>query len=380
MEQALKWWKPFLQSSILREPFFPKQIDRIGKPQSGDLIRRFELLQGEIAALYGKSKNETGAGYLVKTATQHFRRTGSHDLPDCIVFETADDYLHFTRKKKEWELFIGNYELLISNLPHLQAWAVDNPLLLTLPEVNWQGIIHICQYFIANPRPDLYVRQLPIQVHTKFIEDSSSLLSSLLDFLIPQHIRNKGQRKFAERYFLQRDEPLIRIRILDEKLAIHSNIMDLSIRLPDFEKTGWDCNSVVITENKMNFLTLPPVPSAIAIWSGGGFNVSHLRHARWLESKNIFYWGDIDEHGFQILHQLRSYYGQTQSVMMDIQTFDRFQHFAVAGERNKADTLSLLTEYEAELYELLKSRPGSNRLEQEKIPQDYVNALFAVLK
>lgn len=29
--QAIKWWKPFLQSHLRNEPFFPKTIDRIGK-------------------------------------------------------------------------------------------------------------------------------------------------------------------------------------------------------------------------------------------------------------------------------------------------------------------------------------------------------------
>jgi hypothetical protein len=136
---------------------------------------------------------------------------------------------------------------------------------------------------------------------------------------------------------------------------------------------------VFITENKMNFLTLPPFPSAIAIWSGGGFNVSYLRNARWLNDRNIYYWGDIDEHGFQILHQLRTYYNQVKSVMMDRLTFDRFQEYAVKGERNKADVLPLLNEEEAGLYKLLKSQQN-NRLEQEKISQDYVEAIFSELK
>jgi hypothetical protein len=56
---------------------------------------------------------------------------------------------------------------------------------------------------------------------------------------------------------------LIRIRIPDEKLAIHNDISDLSISLPDFEKTEWECGKVLITENKINFLTLPLLSSAI---------------------------------------------------------------------------------------------------------------------
>lgn len=378
-QQALKWWKPFLQSYILKEPFFPKVNERIGKAKPGDLTGRFEALQKEITSLYNHSKNATGIGYLVKTTEKNFRRTGSHQLPHSIVFETADDFLHVTKKTKEWELFVKNYEHVINNLPQLQNWIYDNPLLLTFPKTDWNGILSICKYFILTPRPDLYIRQLPIPVHTKFIEENDTLIQSLLDFLIPEHIRDNSQKKCVDRYFLQKDEPLIRIRVLDENLAIANNIKDLSIRLSDFEKGIWHNSHVFITENKMNFLTLPPFPSAIAIWSGGGFNVSYLRNARWMADKNIYYWGDIDEHGFQILHQLRTYFNQVKSVMMDRLTFDKFQEFAVKGERNNADKLNLLNEDEADLYNLLKSRQN-NRLEQEKISQDYVEATILQLR
>jgi len=375
-QQALKWWKPFLKSIISGETFFPREIDRIGKPRSGEITGRFDGLQDEIAALYKKSKNETGAGYWVKTAERNFRRTGTHQLPNSIIFETTDDYLDFIRKKTELERFRNNYQLITQTLPQLHGWVFQDPLPLTFPEVDWQGILAVCAYFISNPRPDLYVRQLPISVHTKFIEENAILLQSLLDFLIPEHIRDRNQKKLVDRYFLLRDEPLTRLRILDPALALPNNILDFSIRLSNFESSSWQNKNLVITENKMNFLALPDLPLTIAIWSGGGFMVSYLRNAQWLRDKNIFYWGDLDEHGFQILHQLRSYYSQTQSIMMDKPTFDMFQQFAVAGERNKAESLSLLNEEEHLLYETLKSRPGNNRLEQEKIPQAYADAFL----
>jgi hypothetical protein len=375
-QQAIKWWKPFLQSVISGEPFFPREMDRIGKVKPADITGRFDILQDEIAALYKKSKNETGRGYWIKIAEKNFRRTGSHQLPDSLVFETTEDYLHFIRKSTEYERFLENYRTITQSLPHLHAWAMRDPLPLTFADVDWKGILAVCSYFISHPRPDLYIRQLPIPVHTKFVEENATLLYSILDFLIPEHIRDHNQKRLVDRYFLRRDEPLIRLRILDRSLAFPNNILDISIRLSDFERGSWQNRNVIITENKMNFLSLPDISSTIAIWSGGGFMVSYLRDAQWLQEKNIFYWGDIDEHGFQILHQLRTYYRQTQSVMMDRQTFDLFKEFAVAGERNKAESLSLLDIEEHRLYETLKSMPGSNRLEQEKIPQVYADALI----
>ena len=372
-QQVLKWWKPFLQSYVHKEPFFPKQLERIGKIKSSHLTNRFEELQNEIEALYKHSKNETGVGYLIKTSDKTFRRTGKHELPDGIEFETLEDYVQFVGKKVDWKLFQKNFELIIEKLPQLKEWIVNETIYLTMPDINWSDILKVCNYFIDTPRPNLYLRQLPIEVHTKFIEDHTTLLQSLLDFLVRDHIRNKEQKRFAERYFLKYDEPLIRIRILDRKLAIFNNIMDISISSSDFEKTEWDCNYVLITENKMNFLALPFISSAIAIWSGGGFNVSYLKNAEWLKRKTIYYWGDIDEYGFQILHQIRSYYPQIKSMMMDKNTFNTFEKYAVNGERNKADRLYHLNKEEAELYEILKGKEKKNRLEQEKIPHSYFN-------
>src|SRR5690606_37795644 len=129
--------------------------------------------------------------------------------------------------------------------------------------------------------------------------------------------------------------------------------------------------NVLITENKMNFLCLPELPSSIAIWSGGGFNISYLKNIALLQEKEIYYWGDIDEHGFRILHQLRTYYPQTHSILMDRITYGLFNQFAVVGPRNNLKNPRLTTEENA-MYQELKL-VDNNRLEQEKITQDYIN-------
>ncbi|MBB5437711.1 hypothetical protein HDC92_001385 [Pedobacter sp. AK017] len=380
--QALKWWEPFLRSKFNtdnNELFFPKQIARIGKVHASQITIRLELYQQQIEKLYKYSKNVLGSGYRIKTADKTFRRIGTHEIPDVIEFETTEDYLSFIGKKKEYNSFLSNCELLMCNLPQLKDWIRDNSMVLTNSTLDWNSIITVCRYFIATPRPNVYLRQLPIPVHTKFIEENAALLQTLLNVLIPGDIRNPKQKRFVERYYLRHDEPLIRIRMLDEKLALQGGITDLTVCLSDFNRMDWGCSTVLIAENKMNFLTLPAMPRAIAIWSGGGFNVSHLKNALWLLDKCIFYWGDIDEHGFQILHQIRSYYQHTKSIMMDRQTFDAFQDFCVEGERNRSENLHFLDREEAELYAYLKTLSGRNRLEQEKILQVYVNQIIAQL-
>jgi hypothetical protein len=371
-KQALKWWKPLLQSYIMEEPFFPKIIDRIGKVKSGHITERFEVLQKEIEELYRHSKNQTGKGYLVQTAGRNFKRTGSHELPDSVIFETIDDYLYVIGCAKEWRLFIDNYKTIIDTIPGLQDWTLNNCLWLTKGEISWKDVLKVCRYFIETPRPNLYLRQLPIEIHTKFIEENNALIQSLLDFLIPDHVRSAQQKRFAERFFLRYDEPLVRLRFLDENPHPDFRFRDISIPLSDFEALELPAENILIAENKMNFLTLPLLGSTVAIWSGGGFNISYLKHVTWLLGKKILYWGDIDEHGFQILHQLRSYHPHVQSVMMDRTTFETFRRYAVKGSRNTSQNLTLLTKEEYELFQHLKTL-DKNRLEQEKIPQSYMD-------
>lgn len=375
-QQAAKWWTAVLQSHIQQEPFFPKSIDRIGKVSSAHVTGRFEALQQEIELLYRHSKNETGSGYLIKTTDKNFRRTGTHALPDQIVFETAEDYVQYVGRKKEWKTFLQNYEQAAGAMPLLKEWLLTNTGWLTRPQTDWPAVLAVCIYFIATPRPNLYLRQLPLEIHTKFIEENDSLIQSLLNFLIPGHIRNPEQKRFAERYFLRYDEPLVRIRVLDDARLLLHHLNDISIPLSDFKQIDWPVSHILIAENKMNFLTLPALPSTIAVWSGGGFNISYLKGIGWLGNKRIVYWGDIDEHGFQILHQLRSYHPQTESVLMDRGTFELFSPFAVDGPHSKWEHLSLLNEQETALYQHLKSLHSKNRLEQEKIPQAYAEKLL----
>jgi hypothetical protein len=87
--------------------------------------------------------------------------------------------------------------------------------------------------------------------------------------------------------------------------------------------------------------------------------------------KRIFYWGDIDVHGFQILSQLRFYFPQTRSLMMDQETFQAFRNYCVIGAESLVTQLPHLTAEEHDLYNNLLSLPEKNRLEQEKISHQY---------
>lgn len=376
-EQGLKWWKPFLQSHLKGEVFFPRNIDRIGKIKSSSVRENINELQVQLDELYKNEKGKLGFGYIVNREDVQFRRTGKHSLPKSITFECSEDFIAFIGKKKEWNSFVESNNLIQTQIPQLKDWAINNPLVIIENKDKWHSLIQVCKYFLANPNPGLYIRQLPIDLHTKFIEQNEVVIRSLLDFLIPDSIHNNDERTFSKRYSLKYDQPTIRIRILDEQLKI-GLLSDLSVPLSDFEQMNFTSENIVLTENKMTFLALPNLKSTIAVWSGGGFMISYLKNVLWLNEKKITYWGDLDSHGFAILNQMRSYFPQTVSAMMDMETFELFKKEGlVPGEKTNAINLSKLSEAEMKVFTFLKE--NNFRLEQEKIRQNYVDAFFREL-
>jgi hypothetical protein len=127
---------------------------------------------------------------------------------------------------------------------------------------------------------------------------------------------------------------------------------------------------VVITENQMNFECLPDSPNTLAIWGQG--NAAELLHkVEWLADCAVYYWGDIDEHGFHILGRLRSKFPSIRSLMMDVATLESFRNLMGPGEKAGKAPVNL-TDDERKAYDIVARE--TLRLEQEKIPQPFVLA------
>jgi len=95
----------------------------------------------------------------------------------------------------------------------------------------------------------------------------------------------------------------------------------------------------------------------------------------------VFYWGDIDTHGFAILDQLRSCLPHARSVLMDRATLLAFEAQWGTEEKQTLRNLSRLNVEECALYDDLRdNRLSSNlRLEQERIGFGWVEAALAAL-
>lgn len=364
-KKALNLYPAVLRSALMGEAFFPKTIPADKQPDA-DLA----TLRRQLEPLVAASKERAGAGYTIRYERRKTRKHGTQDLPATFIFETQDDYLLFLGKMNEFKQFERDATSITQHFPTLAEWLTAHPLRVVEYAGRWDELLAVCHWFVTTWTPNrYYLRELTAPVHTKFVEQHKAVLSQLLDVLLGEQV-NTSANSFEHRFSLRYDEPLVRIRLLD---ATMPGFRDMSLPVSEFRSAHFPARKVFVLENKMNFLAFPEVPEAAAIW-GGGFQVGNLKNTGWLTNVEIFYWGDLDTHGFQILSQLRGYYPHTQSLLMDRETLHRFQADWGTGAPTAVTWLSGLTEEEHSVFDFLKN--NSLRLEQEKVPQDW---LFAAL-
>src|SRR5262249_46674153 len=154
---------------------------------------------------------------------------------------------------------------------------------------------------------------------------------------------------------------------LDKRIAI-AGLSDLTIPVSDFAALNIAARHVFITENEVNGLAFPDFPEAIVVF-GLGYGVELLHSASWMSARNIYYWGDIDTHGFAMLDRLRGGFPNARSLLMTRETL--MAHRSLWGREDVPcrATLSRLEQDERALFDdLVSDRLGQNvRLEQEHV-------------
>ena len=257
--------------------------------------------------------------------------------------------------------------------------------MLLLAEV-WTRLLDIVDWLEAHPRPGVYIRQMDMSgVHSKFVETSRGVLTELLGLVLPAGVieaSEVGVSQFARRYGF-RDKPhRVRYRVLDPACALFPLVVerDVTLDAESFARLDPPVTMVFITENEINFLVLPDVPNSRVIF-GAGYGFDVIAHAMWLSRCRVFYWGDIDTHGFAILDQLRASFAHVESFLMNRETLLAFPAQWGVEEQPTRSALSRLTAQERSLFDDLRNNAIANnlRLEQERIGFRYVQTALMAL-
>lgn len=300
------------------------------------------------------------------------RQLGRNRLLKAVRFDTPEQALKLLGKLREGQTYRTLSDEVTAEFPALTDWATSHPHTLLQHRDDWPRLKAVVHWLRAHPRSGIYLRQLEIPgVDTKFIERRRQLLAAWLDLtLSPEAIdeRHTGAKGFERRYGFATKPVLIRFRILDPELAI-AGLTDLQIPADDFAELYPDVEQVFIVENDVTALAFPPRPSALVIF-GQGYGIDRLlAPAEWLKRLPVFYWGDIDTHGLQILSRVREVLPHTQSLLMDRVTL--LAHEGLWGQEPSPirHPLPHLKPDEQALYnDLINDRYGQNlRLEQERI-------------
>ncbi|GJM32413.1 MAG: hypothetical protein DHS20C18_14140 [Saprospiraceae bacterium] len=381
-QQAENWWSEVLRTSLTGEPFFPRNISRIGKVKTKERLEAFDRIRAQQQALLARCKSQNGQGFTLHWEERNYRNVGRNRFIANISIDSIEDYLHLLRRSTAYHRFLADTKLILETIPQLQSWCVNHPIEIEKLHGKWSDLLKIVCYFRDEHQPgQYYIRELPIPIPTKFIETHRTVLASLLDAILqPNQINEdfQGVKQFEQRYGLKYRQPMVRMRLLDADVGrqYFNGLSDLQIPLDSFTALNLPIYRVIILENKtnysnlMNFLTLPQLSGTVGLF-GSGFGLGKLKDVKWLHHVELLYWGDLDAHGLQILSQLRSYFPHTRSFLMDRDTLDTFSEYVLTdAPESTTTTLAYLTEEEHALFDYLNS--NRLRLEQERIPLVYV--------
>jgi hypothetical protein len=263
--RAQRAYPALLRAWLRGEPFAPLSFPA-GTP-SGD----YGALRREVERLLAGAKPRRGFGYEVELQTRSMRSYGMQSLPVRVKIDSAEDLLRLTGKGSEFAAFQADVAVIRANLPQLEGWLEPNVARVIEHHGIWQELLAVCAYFLANPRPGRYTRELPLAVHTKFIEEHVGILRRLLDALLPTDAIAADESTFEARYGLRYDEPLVRLRLLDPALNLELclPLSDVSAPVSQVAVLPLGGRECIIVENKQVFLTLPVLPNCLALFGTG---------------------------------------------------------------------------------------------------------------
>jgi hypothetical protein len=369
-----------LAASIHGESMFPMRIP-LKHPTATETGNRFDDVRRWITSLSGQSKNETASGFALEWRESNHRQLGKNRLPVAAIVESELDALTLIGKHKQARQFKTLADCTMSVFPQLGDWLQKRPLQVLKHTQDWPQLLNVMQWISQHPRPDIYLRQIDLpDIHTKFIERHKSLLIELLDIILPTDVIDleaTGVKEFERRYGFLSKPAQIRFRLLDPVSTLQG-LTDLAVPATEMARLRLPVTTVFITENDINGLAFPGIAKSMVIF-GLGYGLQVLKEISWLNDKTIYYWGDIDTHGFAMLDQVRHYFPHTESFLMDHETL--LAHRQLWGEEGKPTSRDLdgLRPKEMELYQkIINHSYGKNlRLEQERIGINWLNAALS---
>jgi len=318
--------------------------------------------------------SHTGGGaarFAVTYRTVKGKNLGANSVPGRVRIESFEQLcalIGTNRDVRSLDVIMGQTE---TAMPELVPWVVAHPLSAVEHQSIWSDLLATVTWIITNHTEALYLRQIDVDgLDTKFVDHHRKLLDELLTAVLPEHRIDPdyGTADFARRFRFRPKPTYTRLRLFNPQPALPKGLSEMTLRTEELAALELVADTVFVVENEITYLAFPTVPKSIVIF-GSGFSLTTLQDIPWLASREIIYWGDLDTHGFDILHRLRARFDSVQSIMMDYQTLLAHPRQWVNEPSPTNRTLTNLNDAERALYhDLVEDRYGQAvRLEQERV-------------
>ena len=323
---------------------------------------------------------------LVEWQQRQFKQLATQHVPVKLVIPTLDVMVELLGQQQRLKKISDKISFLLQQLfvePHIE-YALFSTLIEYLeqieqyPEHDWQLLIHLIAQLKANMGAGHYLRALPLQhVDTKFLEKNLIFVEAICDVLHQGEIQATGGL-LSWLNCLDHPKGWLMIKPLCDKVQQSLGglpVFQLSTDvLTQFELPA---QYIIVVENIQSGLALPMLENSIVV-CGGGKNIKWL-DATWLQHKKVYYWGDLDSEGLNILSMVRQKIPDVIPLMMDEATVLQFQDKMVDEPDSVFSEPQYLTAEELSLFHALRKNCYKNkRLEQERISNDWINLYLTV--
>jgi hypothetical protein len=304
----------------------------------------------------------------LKTRSRRVMGT-NQELPTHLVIADVDEAARLCGGEWPERLARGRRRAdeLCIRFPHLPSTgllastvaAVDR-----LSDVDFDLLGRAGEWFASHDATGLTPRQVPIEgLHAKWLNTRHELIRRLSrrdDLgLLPPH------------------PPRVHFTYLDPAHRAAGRRRHDSVTIGDDAPPAYRPRIVVISENKDTAIHFPALAGGISV-EGVGRGAGAIAALPWLtDARHLFYWGDMDADGLEILNEFRAAGVRAASLFMDLAAYKRWECFGTNEDKygkpltaREPRPLPYLTEAETTLYQSLTSTSWQRhrRVEQERIP------------
>lgn len=273
----------------------------------------------------------------------------------------------------EWIHRVVRNEVRIGELSERFPICTDYPKALRLADsysdLDFGLLVDVANWFEHNDAVGMTPRQVPVPgVHSKWLNTHGLAVETLIGRAL-----NLARRHPARIHFTY----------LDPDHLTGGGRRHDSASVGDTMTPAYTPDVVIIVENKDTSIHFPALPGGIAV-EGEGSGGSTVAAFDWIaEAPSLYYWGDIDADGFEILAGYRRDGLAVTSILMNSETYETYAAWGTNtlpnGERIRRrapKTLPDLTREERDAYHAV-CQPSDSlplRVEQERIPLEVAAA------